>query len=52
MVAFRKAIMGSMVAVKGMLSIKAEAMAETHRTRRMARVKFPWETCLTHSAMI
>src|SRR5512143_3508627 len=36
MVWFKKAMIGSMVAVKGMLSIKAEAMALTHKTMMMA----------------
>ena len=34
-------MMGSMVAVKGMLSMKAEAMALTHRTMMMATVRLP-----------
>ena len=41
MVWFKKAMMGSMVAVKGMLSMKAEAMALTHRTMTMAAVRLP-----------
>jgi hypothetical protein len=34
---------GSMVAVKGMLSMKAEEMALTQRIRMMASHSFPWE---------
>ena len=52
MVWFRKAMMGSMVAVKGMLSMKAEAMALTHRTMIMAVVRLPPERSFTQLAII
>src|SRR5659263_569954 len=52
MVWFRKAMIGSMVAVKGMLSMKAEAMALTHRTRTMAAVRLPPETSFTKLEII
>ncbi len=39
--------MGSIVAVKGMLSMKAEAMALTQRIMMMATVRLPGETLST-----
>ena len=45
-------MMGSMVAVKGMLSMKAEAMALTQRTMMMAAVRLPPETSFTQLAII
>ncbi len=44
--------MGSMVAVKGILSIMAEARAETQRIINMATTRDPPEIFLTWSAMI
>ena len=40
-----------MVAVKGMLSMAAEARADTHRTMSMATTRLPPDTAATHSAM-
>jgi hypothetical protein len=42
--------MGSMVAVKGMLSMTAERKADTQAMSRMATTRLPAETLSTQSA--
>ena len=44
--------MGSMVAVNGILSMIAEARADTHRITRIAITRDPLDIWLTQSAMI
>ena len=44
-------LVGSMVAMKGILSIKAEAIAETQRTMMMATLKGTAGSILTHSTI-